>query len=68
MAGDEGASDYIARMNKKMQPLATAVHEIFEGHGCTSYVKTIYVGYDIGGEMVGAMCRRVFCRSGAGST
>ena len=55
MASDEGAGGYIAHMNKEMQPLATAVHEIFEGHGCTSYVKTIYIGYDLDGEMVAAM-------------
>jgi hypothetical protein len=38
-----------------MRALATSAHEIFVEHGCTSYVKTIYVGYDIGGEMVAAL-------------
>ncbi len=48
------ADTYIDVLNKKMQPVARAVHEALTTLGCSSYVKTIYVGYDIGGEMVAA--------------
>ena len=38
-----------------MRALATSAHDIFVEYGCTSYVKTIYVGYDHDGEMVAAL-------------
>lgn len=49
------ADTYIAGLNPAMSKLAGLIHEEFAGKGCSSYVKTIYVGYDLGGEMVAAM-------------
>jgi len=49
------AESYLADVGSRMRALATYAHDIFVEHGCTSYVKTIYVGYDIGGEMVAAL-------------
>jgi hypothetical protein len=49
------AEGYLNELNKKMQPVARKVHDSLVSMGCTSYVKTIYVGYDIGGEMVAAL-------------
>lgn len=38
-----------------MRQLATATHEALVDLGCSSYVKTIYIGYDLDGEMVAAL-------------
>ena len=38
-----------------MRPIATSLHEALLDLGCVSYVKTIYIGYDIAGEMVAAL-------------
>ena len=48
------ADVYINGLNKKVQPIARAVHDTLINLGCTSYVKTIYVGYDLNGVMVAA--------------
>lgn len=53
MSGTE-ADVYITGLNKKVQPIARAVHDALISLGCTSYVKTIYIGYDLNGEMVAA--------------
>ena len=42
-------------MNKKVRTLASNLHDVLLSLGCVSYVKTIYIGYDIGGEMVAAL-------------
>ena len=42
-------------MNKKVRPLASDLHDVLLNLGCVSYVKTIYIGYDIAGEMVAAL-------------
>ncbi len=42
-------------MNKKVRPLASDLHDELLNLGCDSYVKTIYIGYDIAGEMVAAL-------------
>jgi hypothetical protein len=56
MAGtDSEAQQYIAELNKTSAALCTQVHELFLAAGCSSYVKTIYIGYDIDGEMVAAL-------------
>ena len=56
MAGDDSeAQNYIAELNKSSAALCTQVHEMFIAAGCSSYVKTIYIGYDIDGEMVAAL-------------
>jgi hypothetical protein len=56
MAGvDFEAQKYIAELNKSSAALCIQVHEMFLAAGCNSYVKTIYIGYDIDGEMVAAL-------------
>jgi hypothetical protein len=56
MAGvDFEAQKYIAELNKTTAALCAQVHEMFLAAGCSSYVKTIYIGYDIDGEMVAAL-------------
>ena len=52
---DVEAQKYIAELNKTSAALCTQVHEMFLAAGCNSYVKTIYIGYDIDGEMVAAL-------------
>ena len=52
---DVEAQKYIADLNKTSAALCTQVHEMFLAAGCSSYVKTIYIGYDIDGEMVAAL-------------
>jgi hypothetical protein len=52
---DVEAQKYIANLNKSSAALCTQVHEMFLAAGCSSYVKTIYIGYDIDGEMVAAL-------------
>ncbi len=54
-AEDADAQKYIAGLNKKAAALCMQVHKMFLISGCTSYVKTIYIGYDIDGEMVAAL-------------
>ena len=56
MSGDDSeAQKYIAELNKKSAALCTQVHEMFLAAGCSLYVKTVYLGYDIDGEMVAAL-------------
>jgi hypothetical protein len=49
------AQAYLSEMNKKVRPLASDLHDVLLNLGCVSYVKTIYIGYDIAGEMVAAL-------------
>jgi hypothetical protein len=49
------ANTYLNDLNLTVKPLAVAAHEAFVAEGCSSYVKTIYIGYDIDGEMVAAL-------------
>jgi hypothetical protein len=46
---------YLAALNPKVRKLASASNQVLIGQGCTAYVKTIYIGYDIDGEMVAAL-------------
>ena len=55
MANHSDADAYIQGLNPAMAKLAGLVHQVFADEGCSSYVKTIYVGYDFDGEMVAAM-------------
>jgi hypothetical protein len=55
MTNDGDANDYLRNMNKQMKPLASELHNLLLNLGCVSYVKTIYIGYDIDGEMVAAL-------------
>ena len=52
---DGEARQYIADLNKTSAALCSQVHEMFLAAGCSSYVKTIYIGYDIDDEMVAAL-------------
>ena len=49
------AEAYLASLNKKIGGLAAQAHRQLIDQGCTSYVKTIYIGYDFNGEMVAAL-------------
>ena len=49
------AKAYIGELGERTRSLAEAAHQVLVAQGCESYVKTIYIGYDIGGEMVAAM-------------
>ena len=49
------ADAYLAELNPTVGHIALAAHEILVAKGCSSYVKTIYIGYDIDGEMVAAL-------------
>ena len=49
------AEAYLAGMNNKIIKIASAAHQILVDSGCSSYVKTIYIGYDFNGEMVAAL-------------
>lgn len=40
---------------KRLKAVAEVIDDRFVSLGCTSYVKTIYVGYDLNGEMVAAL-------------
>jgi hypothetical protein len=58
MSSDGDAQAYLSEMGKRVRPLAAALHEVLLRLGCVSYVKTIYIGYDIDGEMVAALYGR----------
>ena len=51
----EEAEAYIAILNQRILKIATSAHLELVAHGCSSYVKTIYIGYDFNGEMVAAL-------------
>ena len=49
------ALDYLARLGKQATALGEMLDRRLVDEGCASYVKTIYIGYEIGGEMVAAL-------------
>ena len=49
------AEAYIAGLNNKIGKIVSEAHQILIDSGCSSYVKTIYIGYDFKGEMVAAL-------------
>lgn len=55
MTTSSEAHDYFVSLNKKVSSVGLDLDALFDFEGCASYVKTIYVGYDIGGEMVAAL-------------
>lgn len=57
MTDQSDAQTYLSGIGKKMKPLAEALHASLISLGCVPYVKTIYIGYDIDGEMVAALYR-----------
>jgi hypothetical protein len=48
------AEKYLAELSPAVRQVARGVHDVMIGLGCASYVKTIYIGYDLEGEMVAA--------------
>lgn len=55
MLGHGDANAYLAALGQGSAELARAAHECLVSVGCSSYVKTIYIGYDLEGEMVAAL-------------
>lgn len=49
------AISYIEKLPKPGREICRWLHSYLETKGCASYVKTIYVGYEINGEMVAAI-------------
>ena len=49
------AEAYIAGLTNKIGKIVSEAHQILIDLGCSSYVKTIYIGYDFNGEMVAAL-------------
>ncbi len=47
--------EYLGSLNENVASLGRSLHDCFESEGCDSYVKTIYLGYEIRAEMVAAM-------------
>ena len=45
---------YLDDVNARVRKIAAALHEALTELGCNSYVKTIYIGYDINGEKTAA--------------
>lgn len=49
------AHTYINSLNKNVAKVASALHKTLIEEGCSSYVKTIYIGYDFNGAMIAAL-------------
>ena len=49
------ADEYIGRLHGNLAKIASDLHKKLIAEGCSSYVKTIYIGYDFNGSMVAAM-------------
>lgn len=45
----------LAQLGKELRPAGSAVHDELLKRGCSAYVKTIYIGYDLEGVMVAAL-------------
>ena len=54
---DSEAQAYISGTHKKYRSFANRLLKCFLQQGCISYVKTIYIGYEIDGKMVAALYR-----------
>lgn len=55
MSSHSEAEFYLKTLGSAVRPTARAAHASLVKTGCSSYVKTIYIGYAIGGEMVAAL-------------
>lgn len=55
MSSHSESESYLKTLGSRVRPIARAAHASLVKTGCSSYVKTIYIGYTIGGEMVAAM-------------
>ena len=49
------AADLLHQLPKALRPVGTALHKALLKAGCTHYVKTIYIGYELDGAMVAAL-------------
>ena len=49
------AEEYFSQRGANVTPLGMPLHVALLAQGCDSYVKTIYIGYEISGEMVAAL-------------
>ena len=49
------AKEYFSQWGANVTPLGMPLHVALLAQGCDSYVKTIYIGYEISGEMVAAL-------------
>lgn len=52
---DESAQSLVRSQGPALEPLVNRLDLALQGHGCSSYVKTIYIGYQLGDEMVAAL-------------
>lgn len=55
MASHTNAETFLGSLSRAVSPIALAAHNQLIAHGCSTYVKTIYVGYDLGGDMTAAL-------------
>lgn len=49
------AEHYLVSLNKRVGGVARLLHASLIARGCATYVKTIYIGYEIDGQMVAAL-------------
>ena len=52
---EESIEHYFALRGKKLSPVGQKMHRRLVKNGCDFYIKTIYIGYEIGGNMVAAI-------------
>lgn len=50
----DDAELFIAEASERVRPLLARIHALFMAAGCDSYVKTIYIGYEVRGKLVAA--------------
>jgi hypothetical protein len=55
---DNEVNDYLGGGSKGTRDIAFATHNALIANGCHAYFKTIYIGYDLDGEMVAALYKR----------
>lgn len=58
MPHHDQALQLLTECNDRIRKLGIQAHEILVSAGCLSYVKTIYVGYEINDEMIAALYPR----------
>ena len=49
------AENFISKNAGKLDKIGVSAHSILCAEGCMSYVKTIYIGYELDGEMIAAL-------------
>lgn len=52
------AEEFLGGLNEEVATIAVELHKILIGEGCSSYVKTVYIGYDFNGAMIAALYGR----------